>query len=175
MSNKSINTTTTLYLTVLHPPLYIPYTCIRVYVLHSRPTDFHSSTRLNSGPHSAELVQSTKTTNGPVVDLFSCSTHHLTSPPPRPPPHHHHHCHSHDAFSGCSIPCFCESLTEPLPTPQATPWLEHFFLSLSIALSPALSPGTHALYYVPVTRTVPVPFVFKRRRCGGVLDGALKN
>lgn len=140
MFNKSIDTTTTLYLTVFHPPLYSPYTRIRVYtyVSHSRPTDFHSSTRLNSGPHSAELVQSTKTTTDPSRIFFSCSTHHLTSPPPSP--HHyyyhcHHHCHSHDAFSGCSIPYRLQShYSTSHPVARA-------FLSISISLSPALSPA----------------------------------
>lgn len=142
MFNKSIDTTTTLCLTVLHPLLYSPYTRIRVNVLHSRPTDFHSSTRLNSGPHSAELVQSTKTTTDPSRIFFSCSTHHLTSPPPPSPHHHHyhHHCHSH-AFSGCSIPCLlnCESLTEPLLHKPPRGSSISFYLSLSPALSAAPS------------------------------------
>lgn len=149
-----------------HIHVYIPY------VLHSRPTDFHSSTRLNSGPHSAELVQSTKTTNGPVVDLFSCSTHHLTSPPP----------HLTTTTTTATTTATATTLSLVVPFPVFVNRLQSHYLlhkpprgssisfSISISLSPALSPGTHALYYVPVTRTVPVPFVFKRRRCGGVLQ-----
>lgn len=169
MFNKSINTTTTLYLTVFYPLLYIPFTVhIRVYVLHSRPTDFHSSTRLNSGPHSAELVQSTKTTTDPSRIFFSCSTHHLTSPPPSPHHHHcHHHCHSH-AFLWLFHSL---SLTEP-PLLHKPPRGSSISFSLYLSrrhslrrthtLLPYTSGAEISMYYLPVTRNpYPQPYRFK--------------
>lgn len=128
MFNKSIDTTTTTLSHGLLSSTLHSTTCIGVYpyVLHSRPTDFHSSTRLNSGPHSAELVQSTKTTTDPSRIFFSCSTHHLTSPPPPSPHHHHHHCHSH-AFSGCSIHRLQSHYSTSHPVARA-------FLSFSISI-----------------------------------------
>lgn len=147
MFNEFIDTTTTttLCLTVFYPLLYTPYTRIRIYVLHSRPTDFHSSTRLNSGSHSAELVQSTKTTTDPsrifLVARHTTSPHLTTTSPPLPPPPL-----PQPRFLWLLHSLFCESLNRAT-TPQATPWLEHFFLSIYLSLSPALSPAPSLLSY----------------------------
>lgn len=114
---------------------------VYMYYTPDRPTDFHSSTRLNSGSHSAELVQSTKTTTDP--SRIFLVARHTTSPH-----HHHHHLTTTTATTTATATL---SLVVPFPigyratTPQATPWLEHLFLYLYLSLSPALSPA-HTLY-----------------------------
>lgn len=172
MFNKSIDTTTTTTLShgLASSTLHSTYIHVYVYtyVLHSRPTDFHSSTRLNSGSHSAELVQSTKTTTDPsrifLVARHTTSPHLTTITSPLPSPHHH--CHSH-AFSGCSVPClfisFGESLTEPLlhKPPRGSSISLSISLSLPGTLSGALSTllrsytsgAEISMYYLPVTRS----------------------
>lgn len=152
MFNKSIDTTTTLCLTVFYPLLYSPYTRILVYVLHSRPTFIVSTAQLR--PSLGRIRSIDQNNNGPVEDLFSCLTHHLTSPPPSPHHHYHchHHCHSH-AFSGCSIHRLQSHYSTSHPVARA-------FLSLSLSISRRHSlRRTHSLYYVPVTRNpYPQPY-----------------